>query len=113
MILREGLHFDYTKVDPVADFKFGNDYGGFEGQGSHWQYLTGGNKKVGGVPIGHTFYVSLVLLVPESDYNREIGVFQVRLCISFLSCTYSPNKPKIMHFINHPLLEKRQNSCFF
>ncbi|KAH0994486.1 hypothetical protein GBA52_018350 [Prunus armeniaca] len=31
----------------------------------------------GGVPVGHTFYVSLVLLMPESDFNRGIGVFQM------------------------------------
>nr|GME19141.1 seipin-1 [Ipomoea batatas] len=33
-------------------------------------------KKMG-VPVGHTFYVSLLLVMPESDYNRELGIFQV------------------------------------
>nr|GMC70766.1 seipin-1 [Ipomoea batatas] len=34
------------------------------------------SKKMG-VPVGHTFYVSLLLVMPESDYNRELGIFQV------------------------------------
>ncbi|KAF3951202.1 hypothetical protein CMV_023121 [Castanea mollissima] len=39
--------------------------------------LNNRRKKPMGVPIGHTFNVTLVLLMPESDFNRDIGVFQV------------------------------------
>ncbi|PIA61082.1 hypothetical protein AQUCO_00300537v1 [Aquilegia coerulea] len=55
---QEPIHFDYTQVHPTAVFSF---------QG----------KKKKGVPAGQTYYVSLVLLMPESDFNRYIGVFQV------------------------------------
>ncbi|XP_021818413.1 seipin-1 [Prunus avium] len=53
VFVRDRLHFDYTDPHPTAVFAFG------------------------GVPVGHTFYVSLVLLMPESDFNRGIGVFQM------------------------------------
>lgn len=68
---REDLHFDYTQNHPAAVFTFAaGDYGGYKDP-----LLT--SSKVGGVPIGQTVYVSMLLLLPESDYNREIGVFQV------------------------------------
>lgn len=64
VLLRERLFFDYTDVNPKAVFTFE----GFQG------IIY---KKQMGIPVGHTFHVSLVLLMPESDYNRQIGVFQV------------------------------------
>ncbi|GAA0174699.1 hypothetical protein LIER_41769 [Lithospermum erythrorhizon] len=59
VFMREELSFDYSKVHPTASFlPRGGDGGGF-------------------VPVGHTIYVSLLLLIPESDYNINVGVFQV------------------------------------
>ncbi|KAK9291316.1 hypothetical protein L1049_019261 [Liquidambar formosana] len=64
VFVRERLNFDYTDVHPKAAFSFG-----------------GGSEKIRsmkmGVPVGHTIYVSIVLLMPDSDFNREIGVFQL------------------------------------
>ncbi|KAI3459142.1 hypothetical protein Pfo_015805 [Paulownia fortunei] len=54
--VRESLQFDYADAHPTAVFSFGNK---------------------AGVPVGHTLYVSLLLLMPESDYNRDIGIFQL------------------------------------
>ncbi|KAK6791907.1 hypothetical protein RDI58_010988 [Solanum bulbocastanum] len=62
VVLREQMYFDYADVNPKAVFSFGGDY-------SH--------KNDIGVPVGHTMYVSLFLLMPESDFNRDIGVFQL------------------------------------
>ncbi|OVA08184.1 Adipose-regulatory protein [Macleaya cordata] len=59
VILRETVHFDYTEVHPTAVLVLG-----------------GGGKKKRAIPSGHTFYVSLVMLMPESDFNHQIGVFQ-------------------------------------
>lgn len=59
--VRESLQFDYTNAHPTAVFSFGNR---------------------AGVPVGHTLYVSLVLLMPDSDYNRDIGIFQVKICVN-------------------------------
>lgn len=60
VILREPLYFDYADGNPKAVFSFG-----------------GGYDNDAGVPLGHTMYVSLFLLMPESDFNRDIGVFQL------------------------------------
>lgn len=59
----ENLQFDYRDAHPTALFSLG-----------------------GGVPVGHTLYVCLVLLMPESDYNREVGIFQV---INFISSIFT------------------------
>ncbi|XP_042515921.1 seipin-1 [Macadamia integrifolia] len=63
LFVREPLHFDYTDPHPIAVYSLG----GGDMQG----------KRKRAIPSGHTFYVSLVLLVPESYYNRRIGVFQL------------------------------------
>ncbi|KAL8544713.1 hypothetical protein ACS0TY_005083 [Phlomoides rotata] len=54
--VRESLQFDYTDAHPTALFSFGN-------------------RAV--VPPAHTLYVSLLLLMPDSDYNRDVGIFQL------------------------------------
>lgn len=72
VFVRERLFFDYTEAYPKAVFYFG-DHVGVER--NSWR------KQSMGVPIGHTFHVSLTLLMPDSDFNREIGVFQVCICL--------------------------------
>lgn len=67
VFVREKLYIDYAKPYPKALFCFG----------SMEIESTGRRKHLMGVPRGHTFQVSLVLLMPESDFNRKIGVFQV------------------------------------
>ncbi|KAL4609926.1 hypothetical protein ACB092_08G015700 [Castanea dentata] len=67
VFVRESLYFDYTEPLPKAVFHFCNV--GAE--------RNNRRKKPMGVPIGHTFHVTLVLLMPESDFNRDIGVFQL------------------------------------
>ncbi|KAG1367975.1 seipin-1 [Cocos nucifera] len=57
--MRRPLHFDYTEPHPSG------------------VAALGGTRRWRPVPAGHTARVSLVLIMPESDYNRGIGVFQV------------------------------------
>ncbi|XP_024439619.2 seipin-1 [Populus trichocarpa] len=66
VFMRESLFFDYTDANPKAVFTFG----GFVDDGSI-------KKGLMGVPLGHTFHVSVALLMPESDHNRQIGMFQL------------------------------------
>lgn len=63
VFMKETVYFDYTEVHPTAVITF-SDGGGCE-------------KKKRAIPVGHTYYVSLLMLMPESDFNRQIGVFQV------------------------------------
>lgn len=53
--VRESLQFDYTHAHPTAVFSFNG----------------------AAVPPGHTIYVCLALLMPDSDYNRDVGIFQL------------------------------------
>lgn len=74
MVVRERLHFDYTQPHPKAVFVFGGSLQGLAAASGAGYF----NKHIiMGVPVGHTFTVSLELLMPESDFNRAIGVFQV------------------------------------
>ncbi|GAB2287148.1 hypothetical protein Dimus_021534 [Dionaea muscipula] len=57
----EKLHLDYTEFNPEAVVWFSRD------QRSEKMAL----------PVGHSISVSVVLLMPESDFNREIGIFQL------------------------------------
>lgn len=65
VFVRDRLFFDYTDANPQAIFPVAG------------VRLGGKGKSQNGVPVGHTYHVSLLLLMPESAYNRDIGVFQV------------------------------------
>ncbi|CAN6461873.1 unnamed protein product [Victoria cruziana] len=52
----EALSFDYTEERPSASVFVG---------------------KTMAVPFGHSMSVSLEMVLPESDYNREVGMFQI------------------------------------
>lgn len=67
VVVKEKLQFDFTDFNPQATFVFD---GGVAGERKRKQQLAM-------VPVGHTFHVSVELLVPDSDYNRDIGVFQI------------------------------------
>ncbi|GFZ14527.1 putative adipose-regulatory protein [Actinidia rufa] len=71
LCLRERLHFDYTHPRPNAVFSF---RGGDRNEGL---INLLGRRMSMGVPVGHTIYISLLLLLPDSDCNRDIGVFQL------------------------------------
>ncbi|CAA7042438.1 unnamed protein product [Microthlaspi erraticum] len=61
VVVRERLFFDYTEDNPSAVFSFDK------------------RKRPFGVPVGHKAHVSLVLWMPESDFNRRLGLFQLKV----------------------------------
>ncbi|OIW17599.1 hypothetical protein TanjilG_00220 [Lupinus angustifolius] len=65
VFVKENMYFDYTDANPTAVFLFDGGVGGHI------------KKKQISVPVGHTFDASLVLVMPESDFNRDLGVFQL------------------------------------
>lgn len=65
--VREKVLFDYSEVNPSANVALGDYKGGLN------------DKVMMEVPVGQTYYVELVLVMPESDYNLQVGMFQV-LC---------------------------------
>lgn len=76
VVVRERLHFDYTQPHPKAVLVFGHG-GSLQGLAAASGAAYFNKHIIMGVPVGHTFTVSLELLMPESDFNRAIGVFQV------------------------------------
>ncbi|KAI4304200.1 hypothetical protein MLD38_039748 [Melastoma candidum] len=73
VFLKEKLHFDYTEIYPKAVLSFrGSSAPGFASKGSSFI-----RRKHTGIPTGHTFIVSLMLEMPESDFNRRVGIFQL------------------------------------
>ncbi|CAK9159814.1 unnamed protein product [Ilex paraguariensis] len=96
VFMRESLHFDYTDIHPEAVFPLRSDDGGFGG------FIK---RKKMGVPVGHTFFVRLVLLMPESDFNLEIGVFQVtaELISTNGVVVAKSGQPSMLHFRSFPI----------
>ncbi|XVF56463.1 hypothetical protein PTKIN_Ptkin06aG0122700 [Pterospermum kingtungense] len=94
--VREKLFFDYTEMNPMAVFCFRG--AGFDGSCSY-------RKKHMAVPVAHTFHVSLLLLVPESDFNRHIGVFQLtaELLSTNGNVIAKSSQPVMLHFRSLPV----------
>nr|XP_043616150.1 seipin-1 [Erigeron canadensis] len=71
VFVQQNLYFDYTDVNPYAVLDFGlfvDNYNNYYG-----------NNKVmmKGIPVGHMCDVRLAFVMPDSDYNRYLGMFQV------------------------------------
>ncbi|KAL8099694.1 hypothetical protein AgCh_032094 [Apium graveolens] len=63
--VKEKVLFDYSQVNPSATLALGDYKGGLN------------DKVTREVPVGQTYYVDLVLVMPESDYNLQVGMFQL------------------------------------
>ncbi|KAL7583117.1 seipin-1 [Lactuca sativa] len=88
--IKENLYFDYTDVHPYAILDLGFDAPG---------------KTVKNIPVGHFCNVRLTFVMPESDYNREIGNFQV--AAEALTMTgeviTTASRPCMLRFRSRPL----------
>ncbi|CAL1352904.1 unnamed protein product [Linum trigynum] len=86
------LLFDFTNPNPSAIVHLGNK-----------MPIVGLTTTV--IPVGHTFHVSLVLLLPESDYNRQIGVFQLSAEVLTASgeVTARSSRPCMLKFRSLPV----------
>ncbi|MBA0726045.1 hypothetical protein Golax_001897 [Gossypium laxum] len=95
VFVREKLFFDYTEVNPTAVFCAGG--GGFDGSCCR--------KKQMGVPVGHTIHVYLLLLMPESDFNRDIGMFQLNAELLSINgdAIGKSSQPVMLRFTSLPL----------
>ncbi|KAK9132255.1 hypothetical protein Scep_011783 [Stephania cephalantha] len=98
--MEEILDFDYTKSSPVALIPIKSCNGVAYGANQIGKF--GGSR---GVPLYHKLQVTLVLTLPESDYNRRLGVFQVK--VDLLSengeATASSSRPCMLRFKSHPI----------
>ncbi|KAL5997750.1 hypothetical protein ACLOJK_008680 [Asimina triloba] len=103
--MEENLNFDYTKANPVACVQVvscNGICGGLEGK----EMVEVGNyigRHV--IPLNHKLQVTLLLALPESVYNRNLGIFQVR--VDFLSMngkvTSTSRHPCMLRFKSMPI----------
>ncbi|KAA8515042.1 hypothetical protein F0562_018171 [Nyssa sinensis] len=103
--MNETLNFDYTKNSPVdfvpiiacPDVSCGVNCG------EKIEVEKLGGTRV--IPPNHKLQVAISLTLPESDYNRNLGIFQVR--VDFLSANgkvlASSRSPRMLHFKSQPI----------
>lgn len=93
--IREALYFDYTRSHPVASL----DLYSFK------DYPRESNTSKGMKGPVNRFHATVFLTLPESDYNRELGVFQV--ACELLSATgqvlVKSSQPCMLHFKSNTL----------
>ncbi|XP_061357426.1 seipin-1 [Gastrolobium bilobum] len=96
VFVKESIHFDYTEAHPTAVFFFNGGVSGVYG------YTKQNHRSV---PVGHTFCVSLVLVMPESDFNRELGMFQLSAELQSLhgNVIARSSQPCILRFRSSPV----------
>uniref|UniRef100_A0A803N2U4 Seipin n=1 Tax=Chenopodium quinoa TaxID=63459 RepID=A0A803N2U4_CHEQI len=101
-LLKQGLNFDYTKSKPVAFVPITSC------PSEEWRVKYEDVNAVGYarfIPPNHKLQATVTIVLPESDYNRNLGVFQVR--IEFLSengkTLGSFSHPCMLEFKSQPL----------
>ncbi|KAJ4703720.1 Seipin family [Melia azedarach] len=103
--IKEMLNFDYTKNSPVAFLPIMACAGAFCGDNCEEkkELSRGLGSRV--IPVTHKLQVTVKLTLPESDYNRKLGMFQVR--VEFLSANgeklSSSSRPCMLQFKSEPV----------
>ncbi|KAL7186166.1 hypothetical protein ACSBR2_028005 [Camellia fascicularis] len=103
----ETLNFDYTKASPVAfvPIMASTGAGIFSGMVSRKSAETMESVGWRAIPYNHKLQLTVSLTMPESEYNRKLGVFQVR--VDLLSAngkiTASSSYPTMPRFKSPPI----------
>ncbi|KAG9448168.1 hypothetical protein H6P81_014296 [Aristolochia fimbriata] len=103
--MNEVLNFDYTKPSPVAFVPVTS---------CHWvSASTAFSEKVDMgklvssrvIPSNHNLQIEVSLTLPESDYNRRLGIFQVRVDVVSINgkVTASSSQPCMLRFKSSPI----------
>ncbi|KAA8519599.1 hypothetical protein F0562_013956 [Nyssa sinensis] len=103
--MEETLNFDYTKNSPVALVPIISCPDVFCGLHCMENIEVGKLGLARIIPANHKLQVTVSLTLPESDYNRNLGVFQVR--VDFLSANgkalSSSRRPCMLQFKSQPI----------
>ncbi|KAK4347284.1 hypothetical protein RND71_033623 [Anisodus tanguticus] len=103
--MNEPLNFDYTAKSPVAYVPIIRSPGVTCGVDSKDQVEVGVVDGMRVIPPNHKLQVTVSLTLPESDYNRNLGIFQVRL--DFLTANdkvlASSKRPCMLQFKSNPI----------
>lgn len=103
--IKKILNFDYTEKSPIAYVPIMGCPGpdcGIESS-ENFDVLKFDRMRV--IPVDHKLQVTVSLTLPESDYNRNLGVFQVR--VDFLDpdgkALASSRQPCMLQFRSKPI----------
>jgi hypothetical protein len=77
LIIRETLHFDYTKINPIAIVPLLPPHIMTKAKEFSFSFFDNEVIATRAFPATHKLHVVIFLNVPESEYNQEIGMFQV------------------------------------
>ncbi|XP_009109636.2 seipin-2 isoform X2 [Brassica rapa] len=99
-VLKEVLNFDYTKNSPEAFVSITSCDGSCK-ESNEMLKIRG----VRAIPRDHKLEITLSMTVPESEYNKNLGMFQVR--VDFLSADgqtlNSIRRPCMLRFRSEPI----------
>nr|VDC98104.1 unnamed protein product [Brassica oleracea] len=99
-VLKEVLNFDYTKNSPEAFVPITSCDGSCK-ESNEMLKIRG----VRAIPRDHKLEITLSMTVPESEYNKNLGMFQVR--VDFLSADgqtlNSIRRPCMLRFRSEPI----------
>ncbi|XP_059669487.1 seipin-2 [Cornus florida] len=103
--IKETLNFDYTKNSPVALVPI---ISCLDASSSEYHKEKNEVERIGGprvVHANHKLQATVSLTLPESDYNRNLGIFQVK--VDFLSANgkalASSRRPCMLQFKSQPI----------
>ncbi|XP_060194042.1 seipin-2 [Lycium barbarum] len=103
--MNEPLNFDYTAKSPVAYVPIIRSPAVTCGGDSKDQVVVGMVDGMRVIPLNHKLQVTVSLTLPESDYNRNLGIFQVR--VDFLTANgkvlASSRRPCMLQFKSNPI----------
>ncbi|KAJ6292714.1 hypothetical protein OIU78_024820 [Salix suchowensis] len=103
--IRQDLNFDYTENSPVAFVPVQSCGTATCGVDCKENFGDVKSLKTRAIPPNHKLQVSVLLTLPESEYNRNLGVFQIRA--DFLSADgktlASKSHPSILKFKSEPI----------
>ncbi|KAL0542725.1 hypothetical protein IC582_017799 [Cucumis melo] len=104
MKMKEVLNFDYTKPSPEALMPILPNSNDLYGHNCKDNVLSG-KTQYRVIPPHHQLQAIVSLTLPESEYNRNLGVFQVR--VDFLSVSgdilASSSHPCMLQFKSEPI----------
>ncbi|QCD84513.1 seipin-2-like [Vigna unguiculata] len=103
--MSQGFNFDYTKQSPFALVPVMSCDNVGMGHDSGTNVAVG--KRMGRrvIPANQKVEVTVSLVVPESEYNTNLGIFQIK--VDFLSfdgkTIWTANQPCMLKFISEPI----------
>ncbi|KAK4714653.1 hypothetical protein R3W88_020560 [Solanum pinnatisectum] len=94
----KALNFDYTKTSPVA-------FAPLASNGLSNPLISKPKIEDRPIPYNHKLQLTVSLTMPESEYNRKLGIFQVRVdCLSSNGkVTATSSYPSMLKFKSQPI----------